>query len=494
MKRKIFNWSLVLVLLLLHSCAKNPVTGKRDFMLMSEGQEIAMGKQSDPEIKAYMGIYEDPTLQKFIEEKGQQMAAVSHRKNLKYQFKIVDSPVVNAFAVPGGYVYFTRGIMAHFNNEAEFAGVLGHEIGHITARHSAKQYSNAMLAQIGLVAGSVLSPTFAQYADIAGQGLSLLFLKFGRDAESQSDKLGVEYSTKIGYDAQEMSEFFSTLDRLREVSGAEEVPTFLSTHPDPADREKKVSRYAKDWKNKVDASTLKVGRENYLKMIDGIIYGDDPKQGFVENSMFYHPVLKFQFPVPPQWKVNNTPEQVQMVEPQGQAFMLMTLAEGNSLDAATQSLLQKYQLQPVKTARETVNGLNAIAIIADQATQQQQGQQQAASVRTLIYTIQYGGNIYAMIGATSKQAFNAYANIFQNTMRSFAELTDQDKINREPERIRIKTVNRTTSLQNALTGFQMPSSRLEEIAVLNGMRLNESVQSGTMIKVVERGTPLTVRR
>jgi predicted Zn-dependent protease len=494
MKRKIFNWSLVLVLLLLHSCAKNPVTGKRDFMLMSEGQEIAMGKQSDPEIKAYMGIYEDPTLQKFIEEKGQQMAAVSHRKNLKYQFKIVDSPVVNAFAVPGGYVYFTRGIMAHFNNEAEFAGVLGHEIGHITARHSAKQYSNAMLAQIGLVAGSVLSPTFAQYADIAGQGLSLLFLKFGRDAESQSDKLGVEYSTKIGYDAQEMSEFFSTLDRLREVSGAEEIPTFLSTHPDPADREKKVSRYAKDWKNKVDANTLKVGRENYLRMIDGIIYGDDPKQGFVENSMFYHPVLKFQFPVPPQWKVNNTPEQVQMVEPQGQAFMLMTLAEGNSLDAATQSLLQKYQLQPVKTARETVNGFNAIAIIADQAAQQQQGQQQAASVRTLIYTIQYGGNIYAMIGATSKQAFNAYANIFQNTMRSFAELTDQDKINREPERIRIKTVNKTTSLQNALTGFQMPSARLEEIAVLNGMRLNESVQSGTMIKVIERGTPLTVRR
>jgi predicted Zn-dependent protease len=492
MKTKIINWSLVMMLLLLHACAKNPVTGHRDFMLMSESQEIAMGKQSDPEIKAYMGVYEDPTLQKFITEKGQQMAAVSHRKNLKYEFKIVDSPVVNAFAVPGGYVYFTRGIMAHFNNEAEFAGVLGHEIGHITARHSAKQYSNAMLAQIGLAAGSILSPTFAQYADIAGQGLSLLFLKFGRDAESQSDKLGVEYSTKIGYDAQEMSEFFSTLDRLREVSGAQEVPTFLSTHPDPADRERKVSKYAKDWKNKVDANTLKVGRDNYLRMIDGIIYGDDPKQGFVENNMFYHPVLKFQFPVPAQWKVNNTPEQVQIVEPQGQAFILMTLAEGNSLDAATQSLLQKYQLQPIKTARETVNGLNAIAIIADQA--QQQGQQQQAAVRTLIYTIQYGGNIYAMIGASAQQTFNTYANTFQNTMRSFAKLTDQEKINREPERVRIKTVERTTSLQNALTGFQMPSARLEEIAVLNGMRLNENVQSGTLIKVIERGTPATVRR
>lgn len=484
--------SLVVSLLLLHSCAKNPVTGKRDFMLMSEGQEVAMGQQSDPEIKAYMGVYEDPTLQRFINEKGQQMAAVSHRKNLKYQFKIVDSPVVNAFAVPGGYVYFTRGIMAHFNNEAEFAGVLGHEIGHITARHSAKQYSNAMLAQIGLVAGSVISPTFAQYADIAGQGLSLLFLKFGRDAESQSDKLGVEYSTKIGYDAQEMSEFFSTLDRLREVSGSAEVPTFLSTHPDPADRERKVSKMAKDWKNKTGGKSLEVGRDSYLRMIDGIIYGDDPKQGFVENNMFYHPVMKFQFPVPAQWKVNNTPEQVQIVEPQGQAFMLLTLAEGNDLETATQALLKKYQLQPIKSARETVNGLNAYAIIADQAAQQ--GQQQQAAVRTLIYTIQYGGNIYAMIGASAKQTFNGYANTFQNTMRSFAELTDQEKINREPERVRIKTVGRTSTLQSALTGFQTPSNRLEEVAVLNGMRLNETVQSGMLIKVIERGTPATVKR
>ncbi|HYG38475.1 MAG TPA: M48 family metalloprotease [Cytophagales bacterium] len=183
-------------------------------MLLSKSQEIAMGKQSDPDIVNFFGIYEDPTLQKFIKEKGEQMVAVSHRKGLDYEFKIVDSPVVNAFAVPGGYVYFTRGIMAHFNNEAEFAGVLGHEIGHITARHSAQQYSQSMLAQVGLVVGMVISPEFAQFADIAQSGVQLLFLKFGRDHERQSDKLGVEYSTKIGYDAQEMADFFQTLDRI----------------------------------------------------------------------------------------------------------------------------------------------------------------------------------------------------------------------------------------------------------------------------------------
>src|SRR5688500_19971184 len=259
MKTSMRKFGIIAVgLLLFTSCAKNPVTGKRDLMLLSESQEVAMGKQSDPDIIKFFGIYDDKNLQKFIEEKGQQMAAVSHRKNLQYQFKIVDSPVVNAFAVPGGYVYFTRGIMAHFNNEAEFAGVLGHEIGHIPARHSAKQYSDAQLAQIGLIAGSVISPEFAQLADVASTGVQLLFLKFGRDAESQSDKLGVEYSTKIGYDAAEMAGFFQTLDRLSSKAGGEEVPTFLSTHPDPADREEKVAKLAADWRRKTKSTNLEV--------------------------------------------------------------------------------------------------------------------------------------------------------------------------------------------------------------------------------------------
>src|SRR3990170_8354717 len=145
---------------LFHNCARNPVTGKRQVVLMSEEQEIAMGKEADPQIVAQYGLYQDADLQAFITQKGKAMAAISHRPNLNYEFKIVDSEVLNAFAVPGGYVYFTRGIMAHFNNEAEFAGVLGHEIGHITARHSVAQQRNAILGQLGLIAGMVIRPEF----------------------------------------------------------------------------------------------------------------------------------------------------------------------------------------------------------------------------------------------------------------------------------------------------------------------------------------------
>ena len=480
MKRAAMTGCILLIYFLFNSCAKNPVTGRQDFMLMSKSQEVAMGQQADPEIKAYFGLYEDPKLQQFINEKGQQMASVSHRKDLKYEFKVVDSPVVNAFAVPGGYVYFTRGIMAHFNNEAEFAGVLGHEIGHIAARHSAKQYSNAQLAQIGLLAGSIISPEFAQLADIASTGVQLLFLKFGRDAEKQSDELGVEYSTKIGYDAQEMADFFKTLDRLREQSGGQEVPTFLSTHPDPADRERKVAREAAKWKRKVGTSQLDVNRDSYLRMIDGIIYGEDPKQGFMENHVFYHPVLKFQFPVPSQWRLQNTPQQVQMADPNGRALMMLTLAQGNSLEQAAQDITQKYQLRVVDSKMINVNGLQAAALVADQ--QQQSGE---AGVRTLIYLISHGQNIYAMIGASSLADFNGYYQLFQNTMGGFSPLTDPEKINRQAQRVRVKSAPQSGTLQQAFGQLGVEEKKMQELATLNGMMLNDRVERGMLIKIVE---------
>ena len=181
---------------------------------MSESQEIALGQEADPSIIAEYGLYDNATLQNFITAKGKEMAAISHRSNLPFQFKIVDSPVVNAFALPGGYVYFTRGIMGHFNNEAEFAGVLGHEIGHVAAKHAARQQRDQLLGQILLMGGIIFSEKFRQFADVAQQGVGLLFLKNSRDHESESDKLGVEYSTKIGYDAHQMAGFFKTLKKL----------------------------------------------------------------------------------------------------------------------------------------------------------------------------------------------------------------------------------------------------------------------------------------
>jgi predicted Zn-dependent protease len=479
---------IALMSFFINSCARNPVSGKRQVVLMSEEQELSMGKEADPQIIAQYGLYKDSSLQNFITAKGKQMAAISHRNNIDYQFRIVDSDVLNAFAVPGGYVYFTRGIMAHFNNEAEFAGVLGHEIGHITARHSVTQQRNALLGQIGLMASMVIKPQLAEFAEQASQGLSLLFLKFGRDAERQADQLGVEYSTKIGYDAAEMAGFFKTLQRKSTESGAGELPPFLSTHPDPGDRNVAVAKSATEWKQQLKLTNAHVNRNSYLKGIEGLIYGEDPQQGFLENNVFYHPGLKFQFPVPQGWAYQNNPQSVQMAPKDGKALMMFTLVPGKSLQEAAETVLKQYNLQSRNSENITVNGLRAITMIADQVPQQQanQQQQQQEPVRTLNYIIEYGGNYYHIVGLSSGNDFSAYTPYFTNTMQGFRVVTDPSIINRKPERVRIKTANKAGTLEQQLQQHKVPAKRLEEMAILNGMALKNQLTAGTLFKVIEK--------
>lgn len=484
MKKQLILIWLSASLLISNSCAVNPVTGKKQIVLMSESQEIAMGAAADPEILAQYGRYEDKILQDFITQKGNEMAAISHRPDLKYEFKIVDSEVLNAFAVPGGYVYFTRGIMAHFNNEAEFAGVLGHEIGHITARHSVSQQSKAILGQVGLIGSMILVPQVAEFAEPLSEGLGLLFLKFGRDAERQSDELGVEYSSKIGYDAKEMAGFFNTLERQSSGSESEELPDFLSTHPNPGDRNMAVSKLSDEWKKKLNLIDPKVSRESYLKKIEGLIYGEDPKQGFLENDVFYHPVLKFQLNTPKGWNYQNKPQELEFAPKDGKAIIIMTLIPGKSLEEAASNVVEKNNLQVLESNQITVNGLNALSILADVKVEQQKQQQQAPTVRTLSYLIQYNDNIYHILGASSVTDFNSYSENFLQTMKNFKELKDASKLNKQPERIRIKPVKQSGTLKQALNSYNMPEKKQEEISLLNGMLLTDKVLAGSLIKIL----------
>lgn len=484
MKKQLILICLSASLLISNSCAVNPVTGKKQIVLMSESQEIAMGAAADPEIVAQYGRYEDKILQDFITQKGNEMAAISHRPDLKYEFKIVDSEVLNAFAVPGGYVYFTRGIMAHFNNEAEFAGVLGHEIGHITARHSVSQQSKAILGQVGLIGSMILVPQVAEFAEPLSEGLGLLFLKFGRDAERQSDELGVEYSSKIGYDAKEMAGFFNTLERQSSGSESAELPDFLSTHPNPGDRNIAVSKLSDEWKKKLNLIDPKVSRESYLKKIEGLIYGEDPKQGFLENDLFYHPVLKFQLNTPKGWNYQNKPQELEFAPKDGKAILMMTLIPGKSLEEAASNVVEKNNLQVLESNQITVNGLNALSILADVKVEQKKQQQQAPTVRTLSYLIQYNDNIYHILGASSVTDFNSYSENFLQTMKNFKELKDASKLNKQPERIRIKPVKQSGTLKQALNSYNMPEKKQEEISLLNGMLLTDKVLAGSLIKIL----------
>jgi predicted Zn-dependent protease len=218
-------------------------------------------------VLASFGEYPDKNLQAYVQAKGTEMGKISHRPNVEYHIRVVDSPVVNAFAVPGGFVYLTRGILAQMNNEAELMGVMGHEIGHIAARHTASQQSKQTLGQLVLIGGMAVSQKFAQYAQYASEGMQLLFLSFSRKDESEADKLGVEYSSKVGYNAHRMADFFKVLKQMESASSQGGVPTFLSTHPDPGDRYNAVNQKATEWKTKLNMTDGKVNQDDYLKLI-----------------------------------------------------------------------------------------------------------------------------------------------------------------------------------------------------------------------------------
>ena len=481
--------SLVVTLSLFSTCARNPVTGKRELSLMSQEQEIALGQQSHPSVVASMGLYDNKNLQAFMNQKGQAMAKISHRPDLPYQFYIVDSPVVNAFAVPGGFVYFTRGILAHFNNEAEFAGVLGHEIGHITARHAASQQNKQLFGTLGTIATAILLP---QATELAQQGAGLLLLKYSRGHESQSDEIGVEYSSKIGYDAHQMANFFSTIKRISEGSG-ETIPTFMSTHPDPGNRNVTVNKLATEYQAKNPAS-YQVNRDQYLRLVDGITYGEDPKQGFVENNQFYHPELRFQFPVPSGWQHQNSPEQFQMGPKEGKMAMILMLAKGSSLDEAAQNLVKELSLKVSENQKTTINGNPAYVLISQQQAPQQEGQPQQqqqpqdpkTATQIATWLIQYNNAVYALHGLSAVSTFNDSFRTFQSVAGGFKALSDPDKLNRKPERVLVKSVPRDGSFSEVMSALGMPSARLEELGTLNSLKANDRIARGSLIKVIAK--------
>jgi predicted Zn-dependent protease len=476
--KKILTLFVVMVVVLsAMNCSLNPVTGKRELMLMSSSDELALGQQTDPQILKTYGKYEDAELALYVTALGKRLGAQSHQPNLAYTIQVLDSPVVNAFAVPGGFVYLTRGILAYINDEAELAGVVAHEIGHIAARHSAQQQSKAQLAQLGLGLGSVVSNTFRKYADIAQAGVGLLFLSFSRSNERQADALGVEYSAKDGYDSRQMANLFVSLERLNPGESRGGLPGWFSTHPNPENRIAAIQRDAQIWRDKVPQTRFAVDRDPYLQQIDGIVFGEDPRQGYVEGGVFYHPELRFQFPVPAGWKVNNTPSQVQMSDQDQKAVILFSAAPEKTPSAAANAFINESKAAVVKSESVSVNGMPAQRIISDVTTEQ-------GAVRVMSYFIQKGPAVYAFLGYSEQARFDGYSSVFDQTMFRFNNLTDSGKINIKPDRLAVKRTATQGSLRQALQKFGVPEKQWEALAIVNGMKLDDAVPGNTLLKVV----------
>jgi predicted Zn-dependent protease len=244
-----------------------------------------------------------------------------------------------------------------------------------------------------------------------------------------------------------------------------------------------VIRDANKWQDSLKTEQWKVNRNSYLSLIDGMVYGEDPRQGYVEEQRFYHPELKFTFPVPVAWILDNSPMQVRMYTPDGKALMVFTLAPQKTLDEAARATIKELQLNVLESEKTTVNGMPAISALSYQATQNQSTGRQD-TINVLSYFIDDNGSFYAFHGVTARADFNTYIRIFKPTMEGFDKLTDPSKLNRQPDRIRIKKVPRSGTLADAFRSLGIQQQEMEKMAFLNNMELTDQLQAGTMIKII----------
>ncbi|HEX2061376.1 MAG TPA: M48 family metalloprotease [Thermoanaerobaculia bacterium] len=282
--------SLLLTIVLLAACSTNPATGKREFNIVSESQEISIGRESHQQIIRQFGVYDEkPELSRLVERVGHRLAAASERPNLPWTFTVLDTPIVNAMALPGGYIYITRGMLERINSEDELAGVLGHEIAHVTARHSAQQISRSQLAQLGMVLGAVIAGPEAlqQYGQLAELGIGLLFQRYSRQHETQADLLGTGYMAEARYNPIGAERMLMTLQRL-DKNPASGLDRYFMSHPDPAKRVRDVREKIGELGGMTSASNFPApNRDAYVRLLDGAVTGNSTEHMVIRNGVIY---------------------------------------------------------------------------------------------------------------------------------------------------------------------------------------------------------------
>lgn len=433
-----------------------------------------MGQEAAKEVAASIPPVADDALQRYVSGLGMQLARASERPNLPWSFTVIDDPQVNAFALPGGPIFITRGILSHMNSEAQLVSVLGHEIGHITAKHSVQQMSQAQLAQIGLIAAVIVKPGLAQFGDLASQGLGLLFLKFGRDDETQADDLGFKYMTTGGYSPTEMAEMFRTLQRLGGGSSEGRVPEWLSTHPDPGNRvEKTLQRTAA---TSLPAG-LKVERDAFLQRTEGLIFGENPREGFFRQQQFLHPDLRFQLDFPTGWKTQNQTSAVAAISPQQDALVVLALAGTASPNQALSEFFGQQGITNQGTSSGSINGMPA-------ATGTFTANTQDGVLAGNVAFVSLDNRTFRLLAYTPQQRYSAYRGVFTQSLGSFRRLTDPAALAVQPVRVRLVRLPRAMTLTEFHQAYPSPIP-VEQVALINGVEPTTTLQAGTLVKRVQ---------
>ena len=494
MKRSLshFIYLLTAAVLLNTACVTmqvSPVSGNKRVYGYSWEQEKQIGAESDQEIIRQYGIYDDPELTEYVNRLGQELVKVSHfnredtpqqYKDTDFTFRVLNSPVVNAFALPGGYVYVTRGLLTHLENEAQLMVVLGHEIGHVAARHASQRAAEQQLGQLAIIGGAVLGQSLGldggNILQLSSQTAQLLFLSYSRDDERESDKLGVEYSAMDGYAAEEGARFFESLKRISEKSG-QAIPSHLSSHPDPGKREQNIPKMAAEWESK-GYDMEKVDEDDFMKMINGLMYGENPREGFERDGMFYHPDMEFKFPVPDGFSVINQPSAVILVNETQDAVVQFSLDNENETpEASVKAFLSQEGVETLESDQGNVNGYANYTAEASVVTED------GTSLWVDISAIEFSGMIFRFLSYTTADKTNEYRGAFNKVSSGFSKLTDSSILSIQPVRLQVTKTQRSGSFSSFLPNPLPMGIEPEDIAILNQVSLDQTISRGTLIKI-----------
>ena len=467
-------------------CASNPATGGHDVVLTSEASEIELGKRMHQQIMQQYTRYDDEQLQAYVNELGQRIAAKSHRPDIQYTFTVLDSDEVNAFAVPG-YVYVTRGIIVYLNSEAELVAVMGHEVGHITARHQVRQQTGATATSVGASVIGILTRS-GDIANVAGAAGTALVRGYGRDMELEADGLGAEYLSRLGYDPNAMIDVVRLLknQELLEIQEAREEKRephiyhgVFATHPDNDTRLKEVIAAA----GKVDPhETRPDNRTVFLQHINGMPFGPSRAQGVVRGNRFYHADMGVTMAFPSGWAIQNLPDKVLGVSPGKDAVLqVSTMAPPQGMPP--KEFLTRA-LSGVRTDKDEpieANGLQGYTAVAKEVALPFGNRGPAR------YAVIYFNNLaYVFMGATRiGAALPASDPLMMSSVKTFRRLKEREFELAEPDRIRLIKATAETRIAALAAKSPLPKYASERLRLLNDLYPDKEPKAGQVVKIVD---------
>ena len=484
-----FVWCLPLAAALLAGCAtvENPVTGERERSVMDERAEIAEGRKAHEQVLAEYGAYKDARLQAYVNDVGQRLAKQSHRSQLEWHFTVLDSTEINAFALPGGYVYVTRGIMAYMDSEADLAGVLGHEIGHVTARHGAQRATRQQTAGLGVFAATVLGAVLGvgDLASQVSQSVAAGYIaSYSRDQELQADKLGAEYLSRVNYNPQNMVDVIQLL-KNQEAFAADQAkaegkappaqPNWLASHPSNEQRLRDITQIATQYKG----SYTDDGRARFMQAVNGMTFGESREQGVTRGRNFYHEPLGIALTAPVGWKIQNTAEAVALINGEGTAGLVMEAVPAKAGSTHEEILRNVVKPEQGRTEKRTLNGLAATHFVGTRKNERGQSQGVVATVASG----PQDRNYMLLYASKDSQGLQRAMPQLKEAEASFRALTAADRKAARPWALRTVAYPRGGFAELAKQS-PLATYAEQQLRLLNGFYAGGEPKPGQQVKVV----------